>query len=211
MERLKNLLYDGINENLYQIILSNPQNRERAEKIKIRPVMVKDKLLFQETIYAGTKVFHENFSKEDLITRLLENFRYHFKQGELENKELKGTVLVSKKGTVTVKVKKNIMSGKEIDLSHNRAKNYILEEGKPAPFLVELGVQNKDGKVVKAKYDKFKQINRYLEFIRDILPILPKDRTVNIIDFGCGKSYLTFAMYYYLKIDRKSTRRTPVT
>lgn len=69
MERLKNLLYDGINENLYQIILSNPQNRERAEKIKIRPVMVKDKLLFQETIYAGTKVFHENFSKEDLITR----------------------------------------------------------------------------------------------------------------------------------------------
>lgn len=200
MERLKNLLYDGINENLYQIILSNPQNRERAEKIKIRPVMVKDKLLFQETIYAGTKVFHENFPKEDLITRLLENFRYHFKQGELENKELKGTVLVSKKGTVTVKVKKNTMSGKEIDLSHNRAKNYILEEGKPATFLVELGVQNKDGKVVKAKYDKFKQINRYLEFIRDILPILPKDRTVNIIDFGCGKSYLTFAMYYYLKI-----------
>jgi len=200
MEQLRNLLYDGINDNLYQIILSNPQNKNKAEKIKIRPVMVKDKLVFQETVYVGTKVFHENFSKEELIERLLENFRYHFKQGELENKEFRGTVLVSKKGKITVRVKRNTKQEKEIDLSHNRVKKYILEEGKPVPFLVELGVQNKNGQIIKAKYDKFKQINRYLEFIRDILPILPKERTVNIIDFGCGKSYLTFAMYYYLKI-----------
>ena len=197
MEQLKNLLYDGINDNLYQIILSNPQNKERAEKIKIRPVMMKDKLLFQETVYVGTKVFHENFQKEELIERLLENFKYHFKQGELENKEFRGTVLVSKKGKITVKVKKNTKPEKETSLSHNRVKKYILEEGKPVPFLIELGVQNKNGQIIKAKYDKFKQINRYLEFIRDILPILPKERTVNIIDFGCGKSYLTFAMYYY--------------
>ncbi|MDE6607888.1 MAG: SAM-dependent methyltransferase [Lachnospiraceae bacterium] len=200
MEQLRNLLYDGINDNLYQIILSNPQDRKHAEKIKIRPVLMKDKLLFQETIYAGTKVFHENFSKEELIERLIENFRFHFKQGELENKEFRGTVLVSKKGKVTVKIKRNVIQEKEIDLSHNRVKKYILEEGKPVPFLIELGVQGKDGRIIKAKYDKFKQINRYLEFIRDILPILPKERTVNIIDFGCGKSYLTFAMYYYLKV-----------
>lgn len=199
MEQLKKLLYDGINENLYQMILSNSQNKERAEKIKVRPVMVRDRLLFQETVYAGTKVFHENFQKDELIERLLENFRYHFRQGELENKEFRGIVLVSKKGKITVRVKRNTGQGKEIDLSHNRVKKYILEEGKPVPFLIELGVQNRSGQIIKAKYDKFKQINRYLEFIRDILPILPKTGTVNIIDFGCGKSYLTFAMYYYLK------------
>lgn len=203
MERLRNLLYDGINANLYQMVLSNPQDRRYAEKIKIRPVLMKDKLLFQETTYAGEKVFHENFSKEELVERLLENFRLHFKQGELENKEFRGTVLVSKKGKITIKIKRNVLQDKEIDLSHNRVKKYILEEGKPVPFLIELGVQGRDGKIIKAKYDKFKQINRYLEFIRDILPILPKGRTVNIIDFGCGKSYLTFAMYYYLKVLNK--------
>jgi len=203
MEQLRNLLYDGINDNLYQIILSNPQNREHAEKIKIRPVCVKDKILFQETTYVGSKVLHENFSKEEMIERLLENFRFHFKQGELENKEFRGTVLVSKKGRITVKIKRNILQDKEIDLSHNRVKKYILEEGRPVPFLIELGVQSKDGRIIKAKYDKFKQINRYLEFIRDVLPILPKERTVNIIDFGCGKSYLTFAMYHYLKVLNK--------
>ena len=200
MEQLKKVLNDGINENLYQIILSNPRKADGVEKIKVRPVLVKGKIEFQETSYVGTKVFHENFSKEKLIERLLTVFIENFKQGELENKEFRATVLVSKKGKITVKTKKNVGEKKEINLSHNRVKQYILEEGKTVPFLVELGVQSKDGKIIKSKYDKFKQINRYLEFIRDVLPILPKDRIVNIIDFGCGKSYLTFAMYYYLKV-----------
>ena len=83
-------------------------------------------------------------------------------------------------------------------LAHNRRKRYILEEGRPVPFLKDLGVMTADGKIVNSRYDKFRQINRFLEFIEDILPQLPKDREVRIIDFGCGKSYLTFAMYYYL-------------
>ncbi len=66
-------------------------------------------------------------------------------------------------------------------------------------FLVDLGVQTKEGKIVKSRYDKFRQINRFLEFIEDILPQLPQDRELTILDFGCGKSYLTFAMYHYLK------------
>jgi SAM-dependent methyltransferase len=85
-------------------------------------------------------------------------------------------------------------------LSHNRVKHYILEDGVPVNFLVDLGVQTPQGKVVKAKYDKFRQINRYLEFVRDILGELPKDRTIRIMDFGCGKSYLTFALYHYLHV-----------
>lgn len=203
MEQLKKVLNDGINDKLYQIILSNPRKAGGVEKIKIRPVLVKGKLEFQETSYVGQKVFHENFSKEELVERILHALQESFKQGELENEVFRATILVSKKGKITVKTKKNISGKKEIDLSHNRVKKYILEEGIPVPFLIELGVQTAEGKIVRAKYDKFKQINRYLEFIRDVLPVLPKDRTVNIIDFGCGKSYLTFAMYYYLKVLNK--------
>ena len=118
------------------------------------------------------------------------------------------TVLVSKKGKVTIKKKKRdgAAPGKGAENgsweapAHNRVKQYILEEGQPIDFLVGLGVQTKDGKIVKAKYDKFRQINRYLEFIGDIVKKLPTDREVRIIDFGCGKAYLTFAMYYYLHI-----------
>ena len=86
----------------------------------------------------------------------------------------------------------------DLPLSHNRMKRYLLPEGTPVPFLVDLGVQTKEGRIVRAKYDKFRQINRFLEFIDDILPKLDKGRETTVIDFGCGKSYLTFAMYYYL-------------
>ncbi len=88
--------------------------------------------------------------------------------------------------------------GQKDSVSHNRKKNYVLEEGVPVPFLVQLGVMTSSGAVVKARYDKFRQINRYLEFVEDVLPSLPKGREISIIDFGCGKSYLTFALYYYL-------------
>ena len=87
---------------------------------------------------------------------------------------------------------------KQADMTHNRTKQYLLPEGEPVPFLVKLGVMTPEGKVVKAKYDNFRQINRFLEFIEDITPVLAKDREITMIDFGCGKSYLTFAMYYYL-------------
>lgn len=134
-----------------------------------------------------------------------------FRQAEIETKTYQVTALVSKKGKVTIKKKRlterensvgteNLQKDRQALLSHNRAKNYILEEGKPVDFLVGLGVQTPDGRIVKAKYDKFRQINRYLEFIEDIVKKLPSDRPVRIIDFGCGKSYLTFAMYYYLHV-----------
>ena len=97
-------------------------------------------------------------------------------------------------------IQRRLQTGKfkEIDLSHNRKKHYILEEGKAVPFLQDLGVMTKEGEIVRTKFDKFRQINRFLEFIEDILPELDKGRELTILDFGCGKSYLTFAMYYYL-------------
>ncbi len=200
-KQLEELLGDAVDGNLYRMILSNPRRKDRAFKIKIRPVMIKGCILFQETVYEGTKVFHENYTGIEMQRRIGERLEQDFKQCQIEHRDWKAVVLVSNKGKMTINRRRQFPESgntESVQLSHNRIKHYILEEGKQVPFLVDLGVQTKEGKVVRAKYDKFKQINRFLEFIEDILPTLSKERTVHIIDFGCGKSYLTFAMYYYL-------------
>lgn len=210
-EQLKVLLQDTVDSGLYQIILSNPRRKGESVpfKIKIRPVLVKERLLFQETVYQGTKVFHENYENTSMISRIEERLIHDFKQCEVEHKACRAVVLVSKKGRMTISRKQpaqNVIQPEEMrkmQMSHNRVKRYILEEGIPVPFLIDLGVQTRDGKIVHARYDKFRQINRFLEFIEDILPTLPKEGTVRILDFGCGKSYLTFAMYYYLHCLKK--------
>lgn len=202
VETLRNHLSELLNKNLYQIIISNPRNKGGAFKIKIRPVLVKEQLLFQETVSKDTRVYHTNYAKEAMLDRIEEYMEQEFKQLEGDSITAHLVVLVSKKGKMTVKysAKKKAVpeSGIRPNLSHNRAKRYILEEGIKVPFLMDLGVQTAEGKIVKAHYDKFKQINRYLEFVEDILPVFEKDKCIHIIDFGCGKSYLTFALYYYL-------------
>ena len=200
MEELKILLQQILNKDLQQIILSNSRHPEQVQKAKIRPVLIRGELVFQETAYRGTQVFHENFTAEQMTDRICLALAEQFRQGEFTAKSLQATALVSKKGKLTLKVKNNTSPEQEDlqALSHNRTKHYILEEGKPVDFLVGLGVQTPDRRVTKARFDKFRQINRYLEFIEDVIDELPTDRTIRIIDFGCGKSYLTFAMYYYL-------------
>lgn len=200
---VKKLLEETVNEGLYQIVLSNARERDKAFKVKIRPVMLKNELMFQETLYQGTKVFHENYQDLEIIPRIGKYLLWNFKQCEIEHTNMKAVVLVSKRGKMTVRKKNAPKAGAvpqraEISLAHNRVKKYILEEGKVVPFLVDLGIQGRDGRIIRSKYDKYKQINRFLEFIEDILPALPADREVQIVDFGCGKSYLTFAIYYYL-------------
>ena len=199
MSEIRGLCEEYIGKDLYQIIVSNPNKGSEISKVKIRPVMLKETLYFQATEYRGAQVFHENYNKQQLIDKIESYLQNNFKQMELTCTTMQATVLVSKKGKVTIK-KKQFQTEKKIDLSHNKAKKYILQEGIVVPFLVDLGVQTKEGKVVRSNYDKFRQINRYLEFVADIMPILPNDRCINIIDFGCGKSYLTFALYYYMKI-----------
>lgn len=203
-EQLTDLLRETVDGELFQIILSNPKEKDKAFKIKIRPVMLKGNLLFQKTTYEGTKVFHDNLESEKIIGQIEEMLAHGFKQCEIEHRRYRAVVLISKKGKITIKRKRTENTGSEsetsrkVQLAHNRVKKYILEEGIPVPFLVDLGVQTNEGKIIRSRYDKFRQINRFLEFIEDILPTLSKERTVHIIDFGCGKSYLTFAMYYYL-------------
>ena len=169
------LLQKILNKDLQQIILSNSRNPEQIQKVKIRPVLIRDELLFQETRYKGTQVFHENYTAAQMTDGICAALQEQFRQGEFTAKSLQATALVSKKGKLTLKVKNNGASkaGKSTApeqedlqvLSHNRTKHYILEEGKPVDFLVGLGVQTPDGRVTKARFDKFRQINRYLEFI----------------------------------------------
>lgn len=201
MEELNILLNKCLNRQLIKVILSNPKEKEGPLKIQIRPILLKEELWFQETLYIGTKVFHKNYTAEYMQEEIVKNLTDNFKQLQLEHEEIKATVLVSKKGKITInkRTKRSEDRVVKAELSHNRAKRYIIEDGKKVDFMVDLGVMTKDGRVVKARYDKFKQINRFLEFIEDVLPKLNKNREITIIDFGCGKSYLTFAMYYYLK------------
>ena len=199
MEELYKLLQESLNERLYQITAGGPRKKDGAVRLKLRPVMIKDELCFQMESYRGNQVFHHNVSAAEAMEEMGKDMEDSFRQLDVETMDFQAVALVSKKGKITIKKKKSGgEKAKELSLSHNRAKKYILEEGKPVPFLVDLGVQTQDGRIVKSRYDKFRQINRFLEFIADIMPILPKDRCVRIIDFGCGKSYLTFVMYYYL-------------
>ena len=212
---IKNIFEETINTELINIIISNSTDKTVAEKIKIRPVMIKGDILYQASEYIGVKVFHTNYSREELLNQLPQWFTGLFRQAEIITRSGKATVLISKKGKATV-INKRLRNPKEENpsdknqihqelssfehLKHNKKKNYILKEGTPIPFLIDLGVMTTEGHVIKARSDKFRQINRFLEFIEDVLPNLDKNRELTILDFGCGKSYLTFAMYYYLKI-----------
>lgn len=196
---LRQYLEEQINEGLKQAVLSNRRAGEGPSKVRIRPVELKGDILYQASSTEGTKVFHKNYRREEAVDYLEAVLQREFGQLQAVGRELDGTVLVSKKGKVTVLPKRHTATEPVQIQAHNRVKRYILKEGVPVPFLIDLGVMNAKGKVISAKYDIFRQINRFLEFIEDILPRLSKEREVTILDFGCGKSYLTFAMYYYLR------------
>lgn len=208
MSDLQSLFTDCLNETLIRVILSNPSSKDGVIKICARPMLKNKSLLFQIEEYTKTQVFHKNLTAGDagsyLTSKLSSDTSSQtasFKNALVETQSFTANVLVSKKGTITIKKKMNASAKQpKISLSHNRKKKYILEEGIPVPFLIDLGVMTQNGNIVNAHYDKFRQINRFLEYIEDILPSLPTGRELRILDFGCGKSYLTFAIYYYLKV-----------
>ena len=197
MDELRKLLQENLNIDFISATLSNPRNKDAIQKVKVRPILKKDTLFFQLESFQNNQAFHENMEVEKACEKLLEHME-NMKQMQLETQGCSYSVLISKKGKVTIKSKLKKGDRKKINMSHDRKKKYVLEEGVPVPFLQDLGVMTAEGKIVHAKFDKFRQINRFLEFIEDILPELDKDRELTILDFGCGKSYLTFAMYYYL-------------
>ena len=319
---LEQVLADHLDEELLQLLLSDPRDKEKHQKVKVRPLLLKGQLVFQMEEFIGKQVFHKNLSAGEAAAALTALLREDFGRCEIWSEKGWAQALVSRKGKVTVKrkpkarragagenagaagipriaggaqgsgpekcrtapdpaaggeqasgpekrgtalgpaaggeqasgpEKRGTAPGPAVGgvqasepekrrtapgpaaggvqasgaekirarsagamqpagmrptgslqlaerLAHNRKKTYILQESHPVPFLRDLGVMTETGKVVRAKYDKFRQINRFLEFIEDILPQLSKDRENVIIDFGCGKSYLTFAMYHYLTL-----------
>ena len=199
-EILKSYVYDTEWTELIDGVISDRRNKDnKVSKIKLRLVKLKENICVQVTEYIDTKVIHANKSIEEFRKYLYEKLLSDYKQASITTGSYIYNILISKKGQVTIKKKKNNQIEKKPVLMHNRVKQYLIKEGVPADFLVKLGVMNPEGYVIKAKYDKYRQINRFLEFVEDIVSKLPRDREVKIIDFGCGKSYLTFAIYYYLR------------
>ncbi|MFB0842823.1 class I SAM-dependent methyltransferase [Paenibacillus oleatilyticus] len=185
-----------IQATLSQVRRSEPDG---CTKVTVKPVQLKGALNYQFSSFCGPKVLHENLAPEAAEAKLNALLAGQFRQGLLQTGEADYQVLISKKGKIGILRKPPTKQAVGGAPAHNRKKNYVLEEGVPVPFLIELGIMNAQGKVLAPKYDKFRQINRFVEMIADILPHLPKDRTLTIVDFGCGKSYLTFAMYHFLK------------
>lgn len=186
------------NRTLVKMIAGNRRKKSlEYTKVTIKPVVIKNEYQYQAEYSYDKKVTHLNIPASEILSfamALLDDF----KQFNIFTTSSEVQVLASKADNPRVTVRKT--EARSAELSHNRDKNYLIAEGTPCDFLVKLGVMNKDGTVKPKHYHKFRQINRFLEIVEDVYPALPTDRTIRIIDFGCGKSYLTFALYYYLHI-----------
>lgn len=195
IELLNKILND---DTLISVVLSKLKNKNTEfNKIDIKPVLIKDEKMLQITFNYNNKVTHKNINYYNSSEEIFDLIDKYFKHINIFTTEADYEILISKKGKYKVLKKKPSKS--IVNLSHNRKKKYIIEENIPCPFLIRLGVMNKQGKVFSNKYDKFRQINRFLEMISDTFSKIEINEQFNIIDFGCGKSYLTFALYYYLK------------
>ena len=178
-----------------KIVLSNVADKEqRIQKVQIE----KKEKHFQIAQYSDKQVFHKNVDEEELISFCIEEFGVNFLQLNAWMLRGEASLKLTKKRKLLFDIKKADNSALADEVrDNNRKKNYILEEGKVIEPLIDLGIFTKEGKIVSSMYDKFKQINRFIEIIDDEL----KKKIIthlNIIDFGCGKSYLTFIVYYYL-------------
>ena len=204
---IENLFKDLIDKNIFiKATVSNPVNKKNGiTKGNLKPVLIKNEIYIQLETFKENKAYHENICFCDFMvkfSKILDEFKQILivSQG-IDYQILKG------KNDYTIRENENKKVVKSLE--HNKKRQYILEEGKPIPFLVKLGVMGEDGKVFKNSYDKFRQINKYLEFIDDTIREMQNkkliDNHIKVVDFGCGKSYLTFALHHYLKDIREFT------
>ncbi|WP_025162122.1 class I SAM-dependent methyltransferase [Paraclostridium bifermentans] len=196
MEELKIKIKEITNEKLLKVVISNKLNKDvKYNKINIELKEKNNKEYYQIEKYTDKQVFHENIELEMIETKLFEMTFENYKQVAAWSENTNYDLKISKKGKVFLGKKKS-SNENLVNKSHNREKNYILKEGMLIQPLIDLGVFTQEGKVVKSKYDKYKQINRFIEIIDD--EIKKNDyKELTILDFGCGKSYLTFVLYYY--------------
>ena len=187
--KLKPMLEEG----LARAVLSKPRRESPYTRVTVRPVVVADELRYQFEYRVGQKATHANLPPAEAETELAGLIHRDFRQALLQTPTHDYQVLDGEK------VLRRAPTAKPAELAHDRRKRRLLPEGIPVPFLVELGVMTPDGKVRAQRYDKFRQVNRFLELVDEVLP----DRALRIVDFGSGKSYLTFALYHLLAVERR--------
>lgn len=183
-----------IPENIIKGTISGKKDKnQKNEKVKIDTILIRDEAILQFATYTDKQVFHKNLKDSEVNDEIIRLLEEEFNNLELVTKDYIYSYRITSKGKV-LSNKRKAQEVSLVPLSHNKKKNYLIEDGTKVPALVDLGIQMPDGKVTKAGYDKFKQINRFLEIIDDSIK---DEKKLNIIDFGCGKSYLTFILYYY--------------
>ncbi len=181
---------------LISAVFSSPILSSDARKIVLRPIKIKDRMEYQLTFTENQKAFHQNLDTL-ACSELFKSLLKKYKQILVQTVNGDYQFLTNKKGHVAMI--KNPPSKAQQNLVHNRSKNYMIQEGEPVPFLIHLEVMNSNGRVFPQKQNKFRQINRFLEMVVDIIPHLPKSRRIRVVDFGCGKGYLTFALFHLLR------------
>ena len=205
MEKLRELFTNIFNEDKpVKMVFSNKRRKSlEYSKVTVRPIMAGEEIKYQAECTYEKKATHKNFGTDEAVEFCLNLVVEDFKQANIFTVTSDIQVLASKAENPRITKKKASLSCQNI--AHNRVKNYAIPDGVPCDFLIRLGVMDKAGKVIPKHYSKFRQINRYLEIVDDVFPYLPegKDKPIKIIDFGCGKAYLTFAIYYYLKIKKQ--------
>ena len=205
----ENILFESIKniqeDKLIKIVFSDRKSGD-FNKVIIKPIILKSAKNIQIESFKDNKTFHKNIDLnnlqelEDNLKEYIDNFKQILLQ--IEGSDIS---FIRKKENFSRKEKESNLI--KTFNEHNKKKQYILNEGDKIDFLIELGLISIEGKILKSSYNKFKQINKYLEFIDDVIEELKTKKLItnhiNILDFGCGKSYLTFALYYYLKNYRK--------
>lgn len=203
-EQIRENLVSMLESGCEKMILSKPCKTAEYRRINITRKVSSDKdaqCFYQMEKLTEKQAFHENVSQETLAERLAAYLQGEYRQLNGFGNAMESVFLVSKKGKVAFKQKRT-ENGPKTDTAHNRKKRYLLEEGEVIPPLVDMGIFTPEGKIVASMQDKFRQINRFIEMIDDYVRTLGLE-TLNIIDFGCGKSYLTFILYYYLTVKQK--------
>lgn len=185
-----------------QGIFSNPRKKATSSitKVVLRPIEIKGETFYQISEFTKTQAHHRNVTAQEAVKQMQEQLLIAFKQAVLYTADQDYHLLTNSNLETTILSQP---PSKQLgEKAHNKTKNYLFEEGIAIPFLVELGVMNAQGKVHPQKRDKFRQINRFLEMLLDVLHPFNQQKTLHIIDFGCGKAYLTFALYHFLTFNR---------
>lgn len=196
---IKDILQQVVEEGLLRGICSEARSKEDYHKVTVRRIQ-EQRCFYQIESFTKEQAFHKNVEETDLYDEL-ENLLLRYKQIQITTVQHLYVVRISKKMKIKVTKKMNQENG-IVTMGHNQKKQYLLEDGVAVDFLIHLGMMEENGKVKHKWYDKFRQINRYLELIDDSLSYIDRDEPT-IIDFGCGKSYLTFALYHYLVQKKK--------